>query len=195
MGIARKLASGTSMRTRGFFTGCPLLVIVTLIVVSSCAKTRVTGQRGTSRVIESVPFYPQQEYQCGPASLAGVLNYWEVTVSPDEIAKAIYSRSARGTLDLDMVLYAEGKGVKADHYAGSLQDIRKNIDAELPLVVMVDYGLWLYQQNHFMVVVGYDEKGVIANSGKNRLQFIPRRNFLRSWEKTKFWTLRITPED
>ncbi len=48
-------------------------------------------------MIENVPFYPQETYQCGPASLAGVLNYWRIPEKPDDIAKDIFSENARGT--------------------------------------------------------------------------------------------------
>jgi hypothetical protein len=59
---------------------------------------------------------------------------------------------------------------------------------------MVDTGFWVYQQNHYLVVFGYHEKGVIVHSGKRSHQFIPLKELVRSWKKTNFWTLRITPE-
>ncbi len=147
-----------------------------------------------SQLIKNVPFYPQQKYQCGPASLAGVLNYWGVDISPEEIAEDIYSRSAGGTLDADMILYAERKNLRVRSYRGDLENIRVNIDSGNPLIVLVDYGFWIYQESHFMVVVGYNEDGIIANSGKHRSTFISRKAFLKSWERTKFWTLLVTPK-
>jgi len=89
-------------------------------------------------------------------------------VSPEDIASEIYSESAKGTLDVDMV-----------H----------------PVIVLVDYGFWVYQQHHFMVVVGYDEKRILANSGKERLKSISFKRFLKSWKRTEFWTMLILPEN
>jgi ABC-type bacteriocin/lantibiotic exporter with double-glycine peptidase domain len=146
-----------------------------------------------SRLIENVPFFPQEAFQCGPTSLAGVLNYLGVNVSPEEIAMEIYSPSAGGTLNLDLILYAERKGLKTIQYKGSLDDIKKKIDAGYPVIVLVDLGLWVYQQNHFMVIVGYFENGIIANSGKDRFKSIALNHFIKIWEKTNFWTLLITP--
>jgi ABC-type bacteriocin/lantibiotic exporter with double-glycine peptidase domain len=145
-------------------------------------------------MIENVPFFPQEIYQCGPASLAGVFSYWGVKVSPEIIATEIYSKSAKGTLGLDMVLYAQKKGLDVGQSRGSIKSIKENIDLGYPVVVLVDYGFWVYQQNHFMVIVGYNENGVIANSGRNRLKFIREEDFLRSWGKTDFWTLLIKPK-
>jgi predicted double-glycine peptidase len=143
------------------------------------------------RKIGNVPFYPQEEYQCGPASLAGVLNYWGVRGTPEQVAKEVFSSSVKGTLTLDMVLYAQKKGMDATLYAGTMEDLKKNIDSGFPVIVLVDYGVSLYQANHFMVVIGYSENGILANSGRVQNKFIPEKDFLRTWEKTRCLTLLI----
>jgi ABC-type bacteriocin/lantibiotic exporter with double-glycine peptidase domain len=174
-------------------TGRLLFLSLTLLFLFFCAGTPRVEISQVGQIIKNVPFYPQEKYQCGPASLAGILNFWGVTVLPEEIASEIYSRSARGTVTLDTVLYSEKKGLKASPYEGSFEDIKKKIDAGHPLIVMVDEGFWIYQKEHFMVVLGYYEKGVIVNSGKNQYEFIPLSDFLKSWGRTGHWTLLITP--
>ncbi|NWG04493.1 MAG: peptidase C39 family protein [Syntrophaceae bacterium] len=145
------------------------------------------------RIIRHVPFYPLEDFQCGPASLASVLNFWGIPVTPEEIAIDIYSPSARGTLNLDMQLYPEKKGMKATQYQGSIEDIRNKIDSGYPIIALVDLGLLIYQQNHFMVIMGYDENSIIAHSGKERSKTIALKKFIKTWEKTNFWTLWIRP--
>lgn len=174
--------------------GSPLLWFLILPLLFSCAGFNKSRESTAARLIEKVPFYPQEAYQCGPASLAGVLNYWGVNVSPAEIAAEIYTPKGGGTLDIDMAFYAEKKGLKANQYQGSLEDLKRNIDSKYPLIVLVDYGFWVYQKAHFMVVVGYDESVFIVNSGREQHKLIPINEFLNTWEKTKFWTLRITPK-
>jgi predicted double-glycine peptidase len=93
-----------------------------------------------------------------------------------------------------MVLYAEKRGLKARQYRGSLEDIKSKIDAGYPLIVLVDEGFFVYQKNHFMVVIGYQEEGLLVNSGREQHKFIPVKDFLRPWNRTKFWTLLITPK-
>ena len=163
------------------------------ILLCSCAAVFPVRDKRPAKIIPDVPFFPQEIYQCGPASLGGVLNYWGISVTPEEIARAIYSPSARGTLDVDMVFYGEKKGLKSIQYAGSIEDIRKNIDDQIPLVVLVDEGFLAYQKHHFMVVVGYGDEGLLANSGRERHRFYTWPDFLKTWEKTKNWTLRLTP--
>ena len=170
------------------------LLFFILQALFSCAGASRAPQANTARLIERVPFYPQEAYQCGPASLAGVLNFYGLDVSPAEIAAEIFSKQARGTLDMDMLFYAQKKELSATQYKGSWEDLQRNVDSSHPLIVLADEGFWVYQKDHFMVVVGYDEGGLIVNSGKEQHVFIPRDHFLRTWERTNFWTLRIVPK-
>lgn len=163
-------------------------------LLAGCASVDThpeTGQNSHAVVLKNVPFYAQEDYQCGPASLAAVLNYRGVPVAPEDIARDIYSRSARGTLSMDMVLYAERKGLGVSQYSGGMDDLRYKIDSGNPLIVLVDNGFSLYQVNHFMVVIGYAEGGVIVNSGRREGKFISAEDFLSSWKRTKFWTLWV----
>lgn len=181
--------AGRRLPLRG---GSSLLVFL-LSFFCSCAgpSSNLSGQ--STRVIDGVPFFPQEEYQCGPASLAGILNYYGWKISPADIAAEIFSRKAGGTLDMDMVFYARKKGLRAEKYRGTFEDLQAQIDSRRPLIVLIDQGFWVYQIHHFMVVVGYDEGSIIVNSGKEERKFISRGSFSKTWEKTKFWTLRITP--
>ncbi len=145
--------------------------------------------------IDNVPFYPQLAYQCGPASIAGVLNFYDDNVSPNEVAEAIFRKDIRGTVTLDMLLYARQKGFSATWYSGSADDIRRSVEEGVPLIVMVDLlGLARLSRNHYMVVVGYSPEGIIANSGKAREKSISWRRFLTQWNRTGRWTLRIEPK-
>jgi len=171
-----------------------LSMLAALPLFFSCARSLHETKSRTSHLIRGVPFYSQEAHQCGPASLAEVLNYWGVDVLPQDIAKEIYSKSAGGTLGMDMALYAKKVSLKVSQYRGSLDDLKLHIDSGCPMIVLVDYGFWIFQRNHFMVIIGYDESNMIANSGKNQLKLIPVQSFSGAWEKAAFWSLLITPE-
>lgn len=168
-----------------------IVFLLCLIILSSCTVHQNFSYLEDTVLLSDIPFYPQEKYQCGPASLAGVLNYWGIQVTPEDIARDIYSTTAKGTLTFDMVIYPQQYGLTAAQYDGNLDDLKKNITSGYPVIVLVDYGFSFYQANHFMVVVGFNEKGIIANSGKDKETFIHEKDFLSSWKKTKFWTLLI----
>jgi hypothetical protein len=175
-------------------TGPPFLWASIFFILFSCAGSSFIKESRTSRIIPGIPFYPQEEYQCGPASLAEVLNFYGLKISPVEIAAEIFSKQARGTLDMDMLFYAQKKGLNATQYTGSWEDLQKNVNSNRPLIVLIDEGFWVYQKDHFIVVVGYDEGGLIVNSGKEQQAFVARDHFLKTWARTKYWTLGIAPK-
>lgn len=176
--------------------GFPCLFIMLMFFLLSCATSKNNAETSIAHLIENVPFFPQETYQCGPASLAAVMHYWGIETSAEAIAKEIYSNSAKGTLNLDMVLYAQKNGLNVIRSNGNrnINYLKKNVDLGYPVIVMVDYGFWVYQQNHFMVITGYNINGVIAHSGKTPHKSIREEDFLRIWEKANFWTLLVAPK-
>ncbi|MFZ5906707.1 MAG: C39 family peptidase [Nitrospirota bacterium] len=169
-----------------------LIIMAAPLLIASCKTPGMKSSPIDARIIGNVPFYEQEIYQCGPSALAGVLNYWDIRVAPEQIAGEIFSKSARGTLNLDMILYSQKKGLHAEQFRGTIECLKKHIDEGYPLIVLVGYGFSLYQQHHFMVVVGYSDQGIIAHTGREKEAGIPWDDFLQSWEKTGFWTLLIT---
>jgi ABC-type bacteriocin/lantibiotic exporter with double-glycine peptidase domain len=166
------------------------IIAFSFVALFACASAPQAVYHGDV-IIGNVPFYSQEDHQCGPASLSGVLNYQGLGISPEEIARDLFSKSAGGTLTLDMALYPKRKGFSSLSYSGSVRDLREKIDSGYPLIVMVDYGFSVWQVNHFMVVVGYNNDGVIVNSGKKEHEFIENDTFLRNWRKTDFWALLV----
>jgi hypothetical protein len=178
---------------RDLSTAAGALAVSALLLMASCATSGLppfSPPSGTAR-LDHVPFFPQVDYQCGPASLAGILNYYGKKVTPEQVAAAIFRPKIRGTVTLDMVLYAREQGLSADWYDGSVDDLVRAMNEGVPLIVMVDFGFFRISKNHFMVVVGYGPKGIVANSGTSRETLILWKDFLPTWERADCWTLRI----
>jgi ABC-type bacteriocin/lantibiotic exporter with double-glycine peptidase domain len=173
------------------------LWLLLLLVPGACTTTdSFVAQYGENlpyKLIKDVPFHTQKDFQCGPSSLAGVFNYYGKNISPSQIAEQIFEEKIRGTLSIDMVLYARHQGFVAEWYTGDLNDLRENIDNNFPLIVMIDLGLGPIQKPHFLVVVGYDSKGVIINSGTHQHKTVPWNRFHNQWNRSSLWTLRIHP--
>lgn len=149
----------------------------------------------TAKVLRDVPFYPQEKYQCGPASLAAVLNYYREAPDPEAIAEAIFDPKRRGTLSLDLALYTRERGFDARWYSGGPTDLIHQIDKGRPLLVLVDLGFGPIRRPHFMVAIGYSPQGVIAHSGIQKNRFIAWNTFISRWERGEFWTLLVKPRE
>ncbi len=178
-------------KLRTFFALC------LLVLPAFCASAGKVGPDGAA--IGGIPFFSQEAYQCGPAALATVMDFWygktgrDVWVTPEQIAADIYSPSARGVLGFDLERYARQHGFQTDQYDGSLRDLRRRVDEGVPVIVLVDYGFSVYERNHFMVVTGYTEHGVLVNSGRREGQALSEGEMEKTWKRSHHWTLALKP--
>ena len=175
-----------------------LFCLCALLSLNGCATAQGTAPQGRVARIE-VPFFPQEDFQCGPAALATVLNYWygkagtAKGLTPEEIVADIYSPSARGVLGIDLELYARKEGFLTQQVAGTVDALKSSIDKGIPAVVLVDYGFSVYQRNHFMVVKGYTDSALLVNSGRRENELIANGDLLKVWKKTGYWMLLVKP--
>lgn len=185
---------------------CALLV-VTLGGAGGCARPGLDAVRadiaaGHGHLIASVPFSPQDEYQCGPAALAMVLQYYGASVTQDEITRELYLPSLRGTLNLDLEFYARRRGFQARAFEGTLAQVKEEIRRDRPLIVFQDLGArlpgtvpgGLWSIPHFAVLLGYDDRAqaVVLHSGTTAYRLLSYAEFERTWAARRGWTLLIT---
>lgn len=171
-------------------------VLLLFLLAPSCASVKLPQEQ---IVRLEVPFFEQEDYQCGPAAAAAVLNYWfrkegrGRSVNPEEIARAIFSPSARGVLGLDLELYARRQGFQARSFRGSVEDLRRQADKGVPLIILVDLGFAGYQRNHFVVVTGYTARGIVVHSGRKANEIIRDGDLEKIWKRAGSYTLSVTP--
>lgn len=177
-----------------------LVFFTSLLILAGCAG-QISNAKYVStetRLISGIPFYDDTGNQCGPASLAAVINYWHnksaaiKQVTPDRISSDVYSKTAGGTLGMDLEFYAARNGFITKQYMGNIDELKENIIKGIPPVILVDYGIFIYQRNHFMVVTGYGGNGIIVHSGRDE-KIISYEKLEKIWRKTGFWTLVIKP--
>ncbi|MBI5588547.1 MAG: C39 family peptidase [Deltaproteobacteria bacterium] len=146
--------------------------------------------------IKGVPFFPQNEYMCGPAALASVVGYWGEKAGMRDVEKEVYEEKLKGTLPLDLFIYAKEKGFDAVYYKGSMADLREKIRGGTPLILFLNLGYEIYPVGHYIVAIGYDDKSkaVIAHSGMTEEDVFTYDELLKSWGKTGFSTLLVRPK-
>ena len=180
------------------FVLCALwLGAVTLLTSCASFTTGAVNQAEVpreSKIIAGVPFFPQEDYQCGPACMAAALNFLGEKTTPEAVAPKLFREDIRGTTTLDMAVYPRTIGYDSRWYSGSILDLRRAVDSGQPRIVFVDYGIGPVSAYHFMVVVGYSPEGAIVTSGGDEHKVIAWPSFMGPWEKTGYWTLEIMPK-
>lgn len=147
--------------------------------------------------LASVPFHPQEEFQCGPAALATVLAASGIEVSPATLAPQTFIPERKGTLQAELVGAARRHG----RVAYVLPEHGDALVAELsegrPVLLLQNLGTRFLPRWHYAVLVGYDaEKNVaILRSGRRQRLEMRWQRFAASWHRAGRWAMTVLPPE
>ena len=146
--------------------------------------------------LASVPFFPQVEYQCGPAALATVMAHTGAPVTPDALVEKVFLPARQGSLQLEMLAAPRQWGRVSYQLAPRYADLLREVAAGNPVIVLQDVGP-LATQWHYAVVNGFDYPSgtVYLRSGTRKRQELPFTLFEREWMKSGYWAMVVTPPD
>lgn len=145
--------------------------------------------------LSGVPFFPQEEYQCGPAALATVLVHRKVAVTPEDLVPQVYLPERKGSLQVEMLAAARRRGMVSYALAPRLEDILRELAAGNPVIVLQDIGIWPFENWHYAVAFGYDlaEGELLLRSGERERQVLPFAVHEYVWRKGGHWSMVALP--
>jgi len=147
--------------------------------------------------LAQVPFYPQEEYQCGPAAIAMAMNAAGAKVTPEAMVSQVYLPGRRGSLQVEMLAAPRRHGFVSYELEPRMVDVLREVAAGTPVVVLENYGLPWWPQWHYAVIVGYDFglREVIRRSGVRERQTMPFPVFEYTWKDEGYWAMVVAPPD
>jgi tetratricopeptide (TPR) repeat protein len=146
--------------------------------------------------LNSVPFFAQEEYQCGPAALAMALNAAGVAVTPDSLVDQVYLPERKGSLQVEMLASARRHGLLAYALEPELKDVLLEVAAGNAVIVLQNQGLWAFHPYwHYAVVIGYDleKREILLHSGARARRSMPMGLFEFIWIDGKRWAMVVLP--
>lgn len=169
------------------------------VVLAACVATPQTDNLSRQldsglperHMIEGVPFFPQQQYQCGPAALSMVLSHARVEVYPEQLVSQVYIPERQGSLQVEMVAASRNIGRLPFVIPGTLSAILTEVAAGNPVLVFQNLGLSVFPQWHYAVVIGYDQsrRELIMHSGLSENYVVSMRTFERTWQRAGYWAM------
>jgi hypothetical protein len=141
------------------------------------------------------PFFPQVEYQCGPAALGTLLVDAGVKVAPDDLVSQVYLPERKGSLQIEMLAAARRYGLVSYELAPRYEDVMREIAAGTPVILLQNLGLtdgW-----HYAVAIGYDYETVelILRSGEVERKILPFTVNEMVWKRSGYWAMVAVPPD
>lgn len=182
--------------------GC--LVAATLLLLTGCQTPIQTQQLLDSppriakqHLINNVPFYPQQQFFCGPTTLAEVAGFYGLQQSPEQIAPNTFIPELEGTLQIEMTAATRQLGLLAYAERSNMQQLLQLVAEDIPVIVLQNNSISLWPQWHYAVVIGYDFASgeVILHSGITREYRLNFATFERTWQRGNYWLLLMLPPD
>jgi ABC-type bacteriocin/lantibiotic exporter with double-glycine peptidase domain len=150
-----------------------------------------------------VPFVKQEKDGCGAASIAMVMQYWQLqqgrsgnpTAEAPQIQRALHSDEARGIYASDMERYFRQNGYVTFAFAGQWSDLKQHLEKGRPLIAAVKPGSIV--PLHYVVVVGLDPERqlvLLNDPAQRKLLKEDRSRFEQEWNGAGRWTLLALPE-
>lgn len=174
------------------------MLAVALMLGACASRPPLEGPVTGGRVeLSETPFYPQRDYQCGPAALATTLVASGAPVTPDELTPQVYLPARRGSLQPEMVAVTRRHErvpyVLVPEFAALLAEL----DAGHPVLVLQNLGLRWLPVWHYAVVIGYDgaAQTFTLRSGTTRRKVMPADAFARSWGLSGNWAMVTLPAE
>ena len=148
---------------------------------------------GFPRALElrDTPFFPQEEFQCGPAALATVLGASGVQVEPDALAPQVYLPKRHGSLQAELVGATRRQGRLAYQLPANGNALLAALSEGRPVLLLQNLGVKQIPVWHYAVLIGYDtERNVaILRSGRRERKEERWQHFARAWDRAGRWAI------
>lgn len=145
--------------------------------------------------LADTPFFAQTELQCGPATLATLLQAIGRKVSPAELSPQLFVPERGGSLQIEMLAAPRRHDALAVRLPQRLEALLRELAAGHPVGVMQNLGLDWAPMWHFAVLIGFDlDRGeAILRSGTTREQRLDLLTFERTWARAERWAIVVMP--
>jgi hypothetical protein len=176
------------------------LAVLPLLLLAACATPQADrllaspGGRPGRVELTGVPFHPQDRHQCGPASLAMVLEWGDLSFFNDTATTEIYTPARAGSLQSDIVAAARRHG-RVAYPVSTLDEIVTELAAGHPVLVLQNLGLSWYERWHYAVAIGYDlpARSIILHTGRSAHRAVDLELFERTWARGGHWAVVVLP--
>lgn len=172
------------------------------LLLAGCATPQVTAlqQRWPDSLpdaaaVANVPFFPQEDYQCGPAALAMAASAAGFSLRPEDVLDQVYLPARKGSLQVEMLAAGRRFGLLSFQLKPDLRNLLREVAAGHPVIVLQNLAFSFSPVWHYAVVTGFDrERNTLTlHSGHTKDMEMSLYTFERTWERADNWAMLILP--
>ena len=179
-------------------------VLLCALLLCGCASPQMSGLENhwpqdlpqRSEIVD-VPFYPQEDYECGPAALAMLLQAAGVGATPEQLLDQVYLPGRKGSLQVELLAASRRHGLPAYLLQPRIEDLLREVAAGNPVLVLQNLSLPIYPVWHYAVVIGYDREHKLLrlHSGRTPRLEMSLFTFERTWARGGSWAMLALPPE
>jgi hypothetical protein len=168
-----------------------------LLALGGCAGSAPLMSGIEPIELDDVPFFPQTEYQCGPAALATILAHEDLAVDAEDMVGAVYVEGLQGSLQAELLGATRRNGLIPYVLEPQPSALFAELAAGRPVLILQNLGLTRVPVWHYAVVVGFDlaRDEMVLRSGLERRHVVPLAVFERTWRRGDYWAVVVMPPD
>jgi tetratricopeptide (TPR) repeat protein len=189
--MSRRLLGIEDPVLTGFFVWVVLLLAGCATPQVSSLQARWPADLPLKIELNQVPFFAQEDYECGPAALAMVAQTAGVKVTPEALVSQVYLPGRKGSLQPEMLAATRRLGLMAYPLKPAIEDVLREVAAGHPVLVFQNLSLQVYPVWHYAVVVGFDREQQLLrmHSGRTERMEISWSTFERTWARGQYWAM------
>jgi tetratricopeptide (TPR) repeat protein len=182
----------------------PVVLLLWVALLAGCAATQTQAllRQAPDRLprkteLSATPFFPQEQYQCGPATLAMALNAAGIAATPESLKPQVYLPQREGSLQAEMLAAGRRNGAIAMTIPPRMDALLSEVAAGNPVIVLENLSLPIFPMWHYALVIGYDlDQGeIVLRSGTTKRMVLPLSTFEHTWSRSNYWGMVTMPTD
>lgn len=180
--MIRRLLPAAALALAATLTGC---------AASPPLADGLSSDLPRSIELRGTPFFPQEQFQCGPAALATLLRASGVDVTPEGLAPQMFIPGRQGSLQAELIGATRRHDRLPYVLATTADEMIAELDAGRPVLVLQNLGSSRLPRWHYAVLVGYDADrnvAILRSGGTERLEMRWQR-FAATWHRGGRWAI------
>ncbi|UPT78151.1 PA2778 family cysteine peptidase [Sulfurovum sp. XGS-02] len=148
-----------------------------------------------------VPFVPPRSDLCGSTSIEMVSSYWQTRtsfvprLSRKELDQRTFIPAKGGTLQIELISTARANGLLVYPLEPTFDALLTELEAQHPVIVLVNRGYSWYPLWHYAPVTGYDKENrtVLMHFSDRPNEAMSITTFMALWKRSGNWGVVLLP--
>lgn len=139
----------------------------------------------------ALKLYPQEQYLCGPSSIATMLSNANVNFVYDDVVGQTFTPELKGSLQLQMKATLRSYGLIPYELDKNLKSVLSEISNDTPVLVLFNLGLKIIPVWHYSVATGFDKdkRKIFLSAPKGNETWMSFEEFERFFQRGGSWAV------